>query len=1043
MACILGVGFPAFAQTATTTVLTVTSGGRAVTTVAYGTVVTLTATDTAGSTPVTRGTVNFCDATAAHCTDIHIVGTAQLTSAGTAVFNLRPGVGSHSYKAVFVGTPTYAGSSSSAATLTVPMPAGGVPTTTTVASSGSGFYYGLSATVGASWPGPAPSGTVSFLNASNGNALLATAGLGASNPLWVISGSYGYCQESEAEPAGVASADLNGDGIPDLAAVCPVNGTVGIFLGNGDGTFTQQESLSLPAQYSGPANDVVAADFNGDGIPDLAVTFGTSMAIFLGNGDGTFTLKATQIFGQASSISNAIAVADFNQDGILDLAMASGYGDSLTILLGNGDGTFTYSARPPTGNDPTGVAVGDFNGDGIPDLAVTNAGADTVTILLGNGDGTFTPAPASPSTGSYPQGIVAADLTGHGTPDLAVANTSSQTLTILLGNGDGTFTPAVKSPAAADPYSIVVADFNGDGIPDLAVSQSYGYVNVLLGNGDGTFTPAVNPAYDTSGQFLAAADFSGSGLPGLATNFDDLETVLTDMAATAAAPAAWVVGTGTYQVEARYPGKNTFIASTSTAITLNDAPTAPPPPPTLIAPTPGLGTVLGTSNVAFGWTTVNGYTLYQLTLGTTGPGSSDLYLYKGSGTSVTVPTVPASGATVYARLSSKLNGAWLYNDFLYTESITRIPAVLVSPTPGAVIGASNVAFQWTGGTGVTLYQLNISTIAPGNSELLLYKGTATSATLPSSPANQTIAYARLYSYISEVWQYTDYVYTVSSLGVLSSPTPGLGTKLGTSNVSFQWYAGRGATIYQLDLGTNTPGAQDLYVYKGTATSVDVPSLPADGQIVYATLYSKIGGVWLSNAYVYTESGTPVPAVLSSPTPGLGTALGTSNVAFQWNAGTGVTLYQLNLSTIAPGLSELFLYKGTATSATATSFPASGVMVYARLYSYINKVWQYNDYVYTERGATVPAVLTSPTPGPGTVLGTSNVAFRWNAGTGVTLYQLNVSAIAPGESELFLYKGAALTATASRLPANGVTVYARLYSYIDKVWQYNDYVYTEQ
>jgi hypothetical protein len=118
--------------------------------------------------------------------------------------------------------------------------------------------------------------------------------------------------------------------------------------------------------------------------------------------------------------------------------------------------------------------------------------------------------------------------------------------------------------------------------------------------------------------------------------------------------------------------------------------------------------------------------------------------------------------------------------------------------------------------------------------------------------------------------------------------------------------------------------------------------------VYATLYSNINGAWQSNSYVYTESGTPIPAILQSPTPGASTVLGTSDVQFQWSSGTGVSLYQLNLSAISPGGSDLYLYKGSATTATAPGLPANGVTIYARLYSKINGVWKYNDYVYTEQ-----------------------------------------------------------------------------------------------
>jgi len=374
-----------------------------------------------------------------------------------------------------------------------------------------------------------------------------------------------------------------------------------------------------------------------------------------------------------------------------------------------------------------------------------------------------------------------------------------------------------------------------------------------------------------------------------------------------------------------------------------------------------------------------------------------------------------------------------------------IPATMISPTPGTVLGAGNVVFQWTAGGDVALYQLSISTVSPGLSEVYLFKGTATSALVPNLPANGLTVYARLYSKLNGAWQYNDYVYTESGspvLAALTSPTPGLTTVLGTSNVGFQWTTGTGASVYQLNLSAVAPGASDLFSYKGTATSATATTLPANGVTVYARLYSKIDGAWQYNDYVYTEGGTPL-AVLTSPTPGLGTVLGSSDVAFNWTTGAGVSVYQLNLGTTAPGASDLFVYKGSATSANVTTLPANGVTVYARLYSKLNGAWQYNDYVYTESGSPAPAILQSPTPGLSTVLGTSSVQFQWSTGTGVSDYQLNLSAVAPGASDLYLYKGTATSATATTLPANGVTVYARLYSKIDGVWQYNDYVYTEQ
>jgi Bacterial Ig-like domain (group 3) len=172
----LPISRPAFAQTATTTTLAVTSGSSAVTSVASGAVVTLTATVVAGSTPVTPGQVKFCDATATYCEDFHIVGTAQLTSSGTATFKFRPTVGSHSYKAVFVGTNTYATSGSQASSLSV---TGLNPTTTSLAySTVTSSPTQLTATVaGTGLLSSSPTGAVSFVNATNSNAPLGSANL--------------------------------------------------------------------------------------------------------------------------------------------------------------------------------------------------------------------------------------------------------------------------------------------------------------------------------------------------------------------------------------------------------------------------------------------------------------------------------------------------------------------------------------------------------------------------------------------------------------------------------------------------------------------------------------------------------------------------------------------------------------------------------------------------------------------------------------------------------------------------------------------------
>ncbi len=179
--------------------------------------------------------------------------------------------------------------------------------------------------------------------------------------------------------------------------------------------------------------------------------------ILLGNGDGTFT-PGTTIFGvgnnpcilpdQPSNCS--LVVADFNHDGNADLAATSGADNTVIILLGHGDGTFTQANGSPisVGSFPEAVRTGDFNSDGILDLAVANAKDNTVSILLGNGDGTFTQASGSPvSVGAFPFFVAVADFNGDGFADIAVSNESDSTVSILLGHGDGTFARPAARPS--------------------------------------------------------------------------------------------------------------------------------------------------------------------------------------------------------------------------------------------------------------------------------------------------------------------------------------------------------------------------------------------------------------------------------------------------------------------------------------------------------------------------------------------------------------------------------------------------------------------
>lgn len=278
------------------------------------------------------------------------------------------------------------------------------------------------------------------------------------------------------------AADFNGDGKLDLAISLPDANEIQVLLGNGDGSFSALSPVSANAIFK-----IATGDFNRDGKADLVlVNPGTSsVTILLGNGDGTFTQKTNVVM---SGGAEAVAVGDLNRDGIPDLAVVNGVSNTVTILLGKGDGTFTQvKAQPATGIEPLSVAIGDFNGDGIADLAVSNQNngfpnLGTITVLLGNGKGGFKPTAASPQTGSIPETVAVADFNGDGKPDLVTANAGSNTISVLLGQGKGVFGKALTFAAGKDPLCAVVGNFNGDTIPDLAIANNTtASMTILLG----------------------------------------------------------------------------------------------------------------------------------------------------------------------------------------------------------------------------------------------------------------------------------------------------------------------------------------------------------------------------------------------------------------------------------------------------------------------------------------------------------------------------------------------------------------------------------
>lgn len=347
-----------------------------------------------------------------------------------------------------------------------------------------------------------------------------------------------------------AVADLNGDGKPDLivANECAIstscaNGSLSVLLGNGDGTFQTATSYSSGGYH---ATSVAVANVAGASNPPALLVANQcasssncsngTISVLLGNGNGTF--QAPVSYNSGGEYAYSIAVEDVNGDGNPDLLVANqcqtygscGNGGGVSVLLGNGDGTFQTAVSYNSGGyEAYSIAVGNLNGNpsGPLDLVVANSCASFsdcengggVSVLMGNGDGTFQPAVSYSSGGYQAVAVAVADVNGDGTPDLLVANqcvSSSDCnnggIGVLLGIGDGTFQPAVfTSTPELSMGQIAVADFNGDGFLDAAIGSG---TILLLGNGDGTFQTPLS--LGASGNDIAVGDFNNDGRPDLA-----------------------------------------------------------------------------------------------------------------------------------------------------------------------------------------------------------------------------------------------------------------------------------------------------------------------------------------------------------------------------------------------------------------------------------------------------------------------------------------------------------------------------------------------
>ncbi len=507
---------------------------------------------------------------------------------GGATLNLRFPPGKYCVSATFNGTASLVSAASSPQIMTV---TGTGNSAATVGATPDGNNYDFTATV-YGFGRQAPTGSVQLTDTTTTPAANVGSPVQLSVPSTPV--PHTFISRNSNNPLTIANgvgstvsaaaADFNNSGQPGGVVTNYTAQTITVIVPDANGN-------PKPKTYSVGGNplSVAVADFNGDGALDIAVGVtntgsGDLVQVWLNDGNGNFTQSSSTYASGAGPV--AMVVADFNKDGYPDLAIVNNGGAAVTILLGNGDGTFQTAPAPasyPVGNSPVAIALGDFNNDGDVDLAVANNADSSVSVLLGNGDGTFQQQQVTSvagitqgtgmitSGGSFAQpnfrritaalnGIVAGDFNGDGKRDIALANGQGNVI-VLLGNGDGTFQAQSNYSVGTAPAAIAAADFNADGALDLVVANSgSNNAGVLLGNGDGTFQAQQTYPTGTTPEVLVVGLYDNSLLPDITVfNGDKTVTSLANVTySTATINNSQVLGTGTHTIQANYQGDSIY-----------------------------------------------------------------------------------------------------------------------------------------------------------------------------------------------------------------------------------------------------------------------------------------------------------------------------------------------------------------------------------------------------------------------------------------------------------------------------------------------------
>ena len=468
---------------------------------------------------------------------------------------------------------------------------------------------------------------------------------------------------------------------------------------------------------------------------------------------------------------------------------------------------------------------------------------------------------------------------------------------------------------------------------------------------------------------------------------------------------------------------------------------------------PAPGSTLTSASAVFVWTGGAGVLDYELLIGTTGIGSSNVYNSGVITTSSATVTVPTTGITLYVRLRQFIGGVWQSADYTYTELLPRRPHPLPHPLPAPRSSSATPTFTWTGGVSVQDYDLTIGTTGVGSANVDDSGGITVTSRTPTVPTTGATLYVRLRQRINGVWQPYDYTYTQYGLPTPAALTsPASGSTLTGASVTFRWTGGIGVLDYVLLVGTTGVASSNIYDSGDVKVTSEAVTVPTQGATLYVRLRQLLNGAWQQRDYIYTEFGSLTPATLTSPTPGstltaasslTATTAASTSVTFTWTGGVGVVDYVLLVGTTGVASSKIYDSGDVNVTSETVTVPTQGATLYVRLRQLIGGAWRQTDYTYTEPGTPTPATLTSPTPG--STLTGSTVTFTWAGGIAIQDYQLIVGTTGLGSSNIYNSDPISSTITSETVtvPTTGATLYVRLRQRLNGAWQQTDYTYTEQ